>query len=133
MQDIGFNQGDLYIKDNDFTIIEKSEALKEQLYVFLNIRAAHRNGDGNIVFAGELEYDQDQGIDFIYIFELDTTDEQIKNHYRQKILRYYNEFIIKIEKIDINRNKENRTITLDFEYKTIWSNETQNFIIESEV
>ena len=133
MQDIGFNQGDLYIANNDFTIIEKSEALKEQLYVFLNIRAAHRNGDGDIVFAGELEYDQDKGIDFIYIFELNTTDEQIKNHYRTRILKYYNEFITKIEKIDINRDKINRIITLDFEYKTIWSNEIQSFQIESEV
>jgi hypothetical protein len=133
MEDIGFNCGDLYIKDNDFTIMSDSEALKEQLYVFLNIRAAHKDGDGNIVFAGELQWDQEQGIDFIYIFELGTTDTQIKNHYRAKMLRYYGDFITKIEKIDVNRNVENRTITLDFEYKTIWSKKLQNFTIESEV
>ena len=66
MTDLAFNEGELYIQ-NDLVIISDSEALISQLYIFLNIRACHKDDNGNIAITGELEYDQEQGIDFIYI------------------------------------------------------------------
>lgn len=129
MDDIGFKNGDIYIKNNDFTIMQNSEALLQQLYIFLNIRACHKNGNGEIVFPGECEWDQQQGIDFIYVFDPDTTNDQIKNHYKNKMLSYYGDYITKISEMTINRDQESRKITLEFEYKTIWSIIPQTFIL----
>lgn len=133
MKDLAFKSGNLYLENNDLNIIEKSEAIKEELYVFLNIRACHKNENGEIIIPGELEYDQNQGIDFTFVFDIDTSDEQVKNHYKNKILAYYGQYITEISNIKIDRNKNKRKIELNFKYKTIWSNKKQKFKMESEV
>jgi hypothetical protein len=129
MTDIAFNEGDLYITNNDFAIISNSEALVSQLYIFLNIRACHKDGSGNIVFPGELEYDQNQGIDFTYVFDSSTTENQIRNHYRQKILAYYGDYITEITSMTVDKDNSTREITLEFTYKTIYSSTEQTFIL----
>ena len=129
MKDIAFNEGDLFIQDNDFAIVSDSEAILSQLYTFLNIRACHKNGNGEIVFAGELEYDQNQGIDFTYVFDNNTTETQIENHYRQKILAYYGDYITEITSMTVEKDNYSRKITLEFTYKTIYSSEEQTFIL----
>jgi len=127
MDDIAFDEGDLFISNNDFTVISDSEAIVSQLYVFLNIRACHKDGDGNIIINGELEYDQNQGIDFTYILDKATTEEQVRNHYRQKILAYYGDYITEITSMDVNIDNSTREITVEFYYKTIYSTEEQVF------
>jgi len=127
MDDIAFDIGDLFLTNNDFTIISDSEAIVSQLYIFLNIRACHKDGDGNIIIKGELEYDQNQGIDFTYILDNTTTGNQIRNHYRQKILAYFGDYITEISSMDVTIDNSTREITVDFTYKTIYSKEEQTF------
>lgn len=129
MDDIGFNKGDLYIIDNDFSVMSDSEAIKEQLYVFLNIRSCHKNGDGDYVTYGECEWDQNQGIDFTYVLDTGATESQIVNHYRNRILTYYGDYITEITSMTVEKDYTERAITVNFTYKTIWSNEEQTFKI----
>jgi len=129
MKDIAFNECDLYLINNDLGFIEDSEALTKQLEIFLNIRISHKNGNGETITSGELDFDQNQGIDFTYILDEDTTEQQIKKHYKSKILKYYKQYITKITKMEVEKNKLNREIKIEFEYKTIWSNESQTFKI----
>ena len=129
MKDIAFYKGDLFIQDNDFAIVSDSEAIVSQLYIFLNTRACHKNGDGDIIHAGELEYDQNNGIDYIYVFEKNTSSGQIENHFRQKILAYYGDYITEITSMTVEKNNITREITLEFTYKTIYSSEEQTFIL----
>ena len=127
MQDIAIENGDLFFKNNDLLIISNSEALIEQLYVFLNVRSIHKDGDGNRVESGELLFDQNQGIDFIKVLEVSESEEQILNHYKSQILTYYGDYITEITEMAVEKNKVTREIKIEFEYKTIWSNEPQKF------
>ncbi len=129
MKDLAFQLGDLYVnpKDGDLVLAEKSEALVQELFVFLNIRAAHLDDSGNILIPGELEFDQLQGIDFTYVLDRNTAIGQIKNHYRTKILTYYGDYITQLSRLDITRDVNTRELTIEFDYKTIWSTEKQTF------
>ena len=85
MKDIALNNGDFLIQNTDSLIIESSEALVQQLYVFLNIRSCHKNSSDDIIVKGELEFDQEQGIDYVFIFETSTNTFLDKtNYYRIK-------------------------------------------------
>ena len=87
MLDIAFKEGEL-VFDSDFSTLSDAEALRQQLFIFLNIRACHRDSSGTIIYAGELEYDQNQGLDIIYITDNTTTEDNIAEHIRKKILDY---------------------------------------------
>lgn len=130
MKDIAFNNCDLQLIDQDLGFMEDSEALTKQLEIFLNIRAAHKNGLGEVIVPGELEFDQNNGIDFTYILDSNTTERQIGKHYKSQMLKYYKQYITQITKMEVEKNRSMRDISIDFEYKTIWSNEIQSFRIE---
>lgn len=120
MLDIAFNKGDIEI-DGDFSTLSDSEALKQQMFVFLNIRACHRDSSGTIIFAGELEYDQNQGLDIKYITDTDTTTDNISSHIRKQLLDYYGDYIFSIKSISVIKDRKTREVSIDIEYTTIFS------------
>jgi hypothetical protein len=129
--DIAFDNGDIMF-DSDFSTLSDSEALKQQLYVFLNIRACHRDSSGTIIFAGELEYDQNQGLDITYITDTNTTEDNIAEHVRKKLLDYYGDYISSINSITITKNRSARSITISINYITIFNNVEDNITIITE-
>lgn len=131
MLDIAFDNGDIMF-DPDFSTLSDSEALKQQLYVFLNIRACHRDSSGTIIFAGELEYDQNQGLDITYITDTNTTEDNIAEHIRKKLLDYYGDYISSINSITITKNRSARSITISINYITIFNNVEDNITIITE-
>ena len=134
MRDIAFSSGDLVLSDNkDLFFLDKSEALIQELFVFLNIRAAHRDNAGNIVEFGELEFDQDQGIDFDLVFDFASSESIIRDHYTKKILKYYNKYITNITDMTVSKDNSTRSIYLKFNYTTIWSSKIQTFQLGNEV
>lgn len=128
MLDIAFEKGDL-VFNSDFSTLSDSEALKQQLYIFLNIRACHRDSSGTIIYAGELEYDQNQGLDIIYLVDEETTESKISEHIRNKLLDYYGDYISSIESIEISKNRLTRQLSISIKYVTIFSNVADNIEI----
>lgn len=133
MKDIAFNNGDLEIHNKDLHFAEEAEALRQQLYVFLNIRACHRNGEGTIIIPGELEYDQEQGIDFSLVLDGTTSKEVIKNHYREKLLQYYGEYINEISRIDVVKDYSDRKLYITIQYTSTFSVYKETIIINNEL
>ncbi len=129
MQDLYLHNGDLVISEGDAQFIDDAEALKEQLLVFLSTEAAYSTKEGIITRFGELDYDQNNGINFTFIFDKNTTNSEIIDHYRQQILKYYSDFIREITDIQLTKDFSTRKMYLNFKYKTIWSNSEEEVAI----
>lgn len=128
MEDLALANGDLYISDKEVITISDSEALKEMLFVFCSVRSGHEV-DKVFIESGELDFDERNGLDYAYIFDINTTETQIKNHIKSQILKYYKEYIKNISKFDVIKDRKTREIVVQFEYKSLWDNEKQTFKI----
>lgn len=115
MKDINFDNGEIFIENNDFGLVIDSESLRKMLYVFLNIRSDSIYGE-----TGEIDYLGDIGIDLVHIFEKETTDEWINSHIRDRINSYYRQYIK--EFVVFNTERVGREIKVYFEYKDIFDN-----------
>ena len=104
---------------DDLVFLDDSEALKEELKVFLNTRASHKSKNGKVITKGELEFDINNGLDLEIL--INESDKYIENYVRKQILRYYKEFIVKISSIEVYR--KNRELFINFEYVDIWNND----------
>ena len=82
MKGILSDNGDLYIQNNDFVITKDIEVLSNEIYNFLNIRAAHIVNDV-IIEEGECIDDQNLGLDHVILTESDT--ENIKSPFSLNI------------------------------------------------
>ena len=118
MKGILSNNGELYIKDNDFVITQDIEVLSNELYNFLNIRAAHIVNDV-IIEEGECVEDQNLGLDQVIITESDT--ENIKSYVSYQILRYFSDRIKEIISITVEKDNKTRELSINFEAKTIYT------------
>ena len=117
MKGILSNEGDLYIQNNDFVITQDIEVLSNELYNFLNIRAAHIVNDV-IIEQGESVEDQNLGLDHVILTESDT--ENIKSYVSYQILRYFSDRIKEIISITVEKNNKTRELNINFEAKTIY-------------
>jgi hypothetical protein len=118
MKGILSNEGDLYIKNNDFIITQDIEVLSNELYNFLNIRAAHIVNDV-IIEEGECVEDQNLGLDHVILTESDT--ENIKSYISYQILRYFSERIKEIISISVEKDNKTRELSINFEARTIYT------------
>ena len=118
MKGILSNNGDLYIQNNDFVITQDIEVLSNELYNFLNIRAAHIVNDV-IIEEGESVEDQNLGLDHVIITESDT--ENIKSYVSYQILRYFSDRIKEIISIIVEKDNKTRELNINFEAKTIYT------------
>lgn len=118
MKGILSNNGELYIKDNDFVITQDIEVLSNELYNFLNIRAAHIVNDV-IIQEGECVEDQNLGLDYVILTESDT--ENIKSYVSYQILRYFSDRIKEIISITVGKDNKTRELSINFEAKTIYT------------
>ena len=94
MKGILSDNGDLYIQNNDFVITKDIEVLSNEIYNFLNIRAAHIVNDV-IIEEGECLEDQNLGLDHVILTESDT--ENIKSYISYQLLRYFSDRIKEIK------------------------------------
>ena len=117
MKGILSNEGDLYIQNNDFVITQDIEVLSNELYNFLNIRAAHIVNDV-IIEEGECIEDQNFGLYHIILTESDT--ENIKSYVSYRILRYFFDRIKEIISISVEKDYKTRELNINFEAKTIY-------------
>ena len=118
MKGILSNNGELYIKDNDFVITQDIEVLSNELYNFLNIRAAHIVNDV-IIEEGECVEDQNLGLGHVILTESDT--ENIKSYVSYQILRYFSDRIKEIISITVKKDNKTRELNINFEAKTIYT------------
>lgn len=118
MKGILSNDGDLYIKNNDFVITKDIEVLSNEIYNFLNIRAAHIVNDV-IIEEGECVEDQNLGLDHVILTESDT--ENIKSYISYQLLRYFSEIIKEIISISVEKNYKTRELSINFEARTIYT------------
>lgn len=118
MKGILSDNGDLYIKNNDFIITQDIEVLSNEIYNFLNIRAAHIVNDV-IIEEGECIEDQNLGLDHIIITESDT--ENIKSYVSYQLLRYFSDRIKEIISISVEKNYKTRELSINFEARTIYT------------
>lgn len=108
---------DLFINSHgamNFEIAEDNKALRSQLGVFLSIRCSDGYDDG------ELEYDIDQGLDYEFLMELSVSKEKKESYITSKIKKYYKD-VKNIKNVIINQDKVQRTISISFEYSTIYN------------
>lgn len=118
MKGILSNDGDLYIKNNDFIITQDIEVLSNEIYNFLNIRAGHFVND-ILIEEGECVEDQNLGLDHVIITESDT--ENIKSYISYQLLRYFSDRIKEIISISVEKNYKTRELSINFEAKTIYT------------
>ena len=109
--------GDIQIVDNDLLITQDIEVLTNELYNFLNVRAAHVV-DNKIIYPGEAIEDQNFGLDHIILTESDL--ENIKAYVSRQILRYFSDRITEITEINLVKNQYTRELSIDFIVKTIY-------------
>ena len=100
------------LKIDKLEIVEDSEALRNELLCFINIRAGHINNKNQQIEKGELEFDVKNGLDIVVLTEQNET--QVKNYIRKQLLTYYKGLIIKINKLEVE--KKNRELIISFEY-----------------
>lgn len=110
---------DLYIDSQgafNFEIATDNAALRSRLGVFLSIRASNGYDDG------ELDYDINQGIDYEFLLDSSVSDEYKSTYIYNQIKNYYKE-VEDVRNININSDKNNRTLKITFEFKSIFEND----------
>lgn len=113
---------DLFIDSNGgfkFEMATYNEALRSRLGVFLSIRASNGYDDG------ELDYDINQGLDFEFLYDSGVSDELKKEYIYNQIMRYYDE-VKEVGNIAIEIDKKERSMKINFEFKSIFSDEYVN-------
>jgi hypothetical protein len=109
--------GELQIVENDFFITRDVEALKCELFNFLNIRAAHIVNDV-IISKGECIEDMELGLDHDLIFESDV--ELTKAYISRQILTYFSDRITSLLSVTGSFDLKSRSLFINFEAQTIF-------------
>ncbi|WP_297638571.1 hypothetical protein [uncultured Clostridium sp.] len=110
---------DLYIDSQggfNFEIATDNKALRSRLGVFLSIRASNGYDDG------ELDYDINQGLDYEFLLDGTVKDEFKSTYIYNQIKNYYKE-VEDVKNINIISDKNNRTLNITFEFKSIFDND----------
>lgn len=110
---------DLYIDSQggfNFEIAQDNTALRSRLGVFLSIRASNGYDDG------ELDYDINQGLDYEFLLDGTVKNEFKSTYIYNQIKNYYKE-VEDVKNINIISDKNNRTLNITFEFKSIFEND----------
>ena len=102
--------------------VSGSDMIRQQLTLFLQTRAAHKNMREEIIEDGECEYDSDQGLDYSLIFDPANSAERVKNYMQTQIMQYFQGRISKIEHFVISKDTPSRTYIISFTYTVTWGN-----------
>ncbi|HBJ79723.1 MULTISPECIES: hypothetical protein [Fusobacterium] len=110
----------------NFEIAENNKALRSALAVFLDIRSSNGYDDG------ELEYDENQGINFEFLLSNDISESD-KTLYLSKKIRLYFTDIKELKNFTFESDKEKRNFKITFEYKTIYDGDYEKMEVITDV